>query len=92
MLDQEGESLYFDRATAVEGTFTNYVKATSTSGIVAFKEFIFKVTRKINLTPFFVGEIEDIALLIDQREQVEIGLGLLTYESPTVKDEDGHKV
>ena len=92
MLDQEGESLYFDRASAVEGTFTNYVKATSTSGIVAFKEFIFKVSRKINLTPFFVGEIEDIALLIDQREQVEIGLGLLTYESPTVKDEDGHKV
>ena len=44
------------------------------------------------MTPFFVAKIEDIAVLIDQREQVEIGLGLLTFESPNVQDEDGHNV
>ena len=92
MLDLAQGIVYLDRAKATEGTFSNFVKATTVSGIAEFHEIIFKITRKLNQSPFFVEDIEEIALIIDQKEQVEQGLSPFSYESPKVDDLEGHNV
>lgn len=92
MLDLDQGMVYLDRAIATEGTFSNFIKATTVSGITHFHEILFKITRKLNQSPFFVGDIEDIALVVDQKEQVEIGLSPFSYESPKVKDPEGHNI
>jgi hypothetical protein len=65
MLDLDQGMVYLDRAKASEGTFSNFIKATTVSGISEFHEIIFKITRKMNESPFFVGDIEEIALVVD---------------------------
>lgn len=92
MLDLVEGMVYLDRAKATAGTFSNFVKATTVSGISQFHEIVFKITKKLNQSPFFVGDIEDIALVVDQKKQVEIGLSPFTYESPKVKDLEGHNI
>jgi hypothetical protein len=65
MLDLDQGMVYIDRAKATQGTFSNFIKATTVSGLAQYHEIIFKITNKLNESPFFVGDIEKINLVVD---------------------------
>lgn len=90
MIDPVNQQIYVDKAKAISSSFTAFLVANTLSGISGSYEFKFKITKKLNEAPEFVSDIEDILITVDQREQVESGLGSFTFESPTIKDPEGH--